>query len=57
MLQTIERAVEAHASQGAKRGGYLALARQVFASSLEGAPQLELPSELDEPPSGLIVTP
>ncbi len=57
VLQTIERAVEAHASQGAKRGGYLELARQVFASSLEGAPPLELPSELDEPPSGLIVTP
>ena len=57
VLRTIERAVATHAAQGAKRGGYLELAGQAFASSLEGAPPLELPSELDEPPSGLIVTP
>ena len=57
VLQTIERAVEVHAAHGAKRGSYLELAGQVFASSLEGAPPLELPSELDEPPGGLIVTP
>ncbi len=57
VLRTIELAVATHAAQGAKRGGYLELAGQVFASSLEEAPPLELPSELDEPPSGLIVTP
>ena len=57
VLRTIELAVATHAAQGGKRGGYLELAGQVFASSLEEAPPLELPSELDEPPSGLIVTP
>jgi len=58
VLQTIERAIEAHAAHGAKHGLYLKLAGQVFASSLEGAPPLDFPSgELDEPPGGLIVTP
>ena len=57
VMETIEQAVEAHAAHGAKRGRYLELAGQVFASSLEAAPPLELPSEIDEPPSSLIVTP
>lgn len=57
VLRTMEGAVQEHANDEASREPYLETAKRVFRSTLQGAPPLELPDELDEPPQNLIVTP
>ena len=57
VFETLERAIQDHASQTNSRIPYLEIAEQVLGPSLEGAPPLELPPELDEPPENQLIVP
>lgn len=55
-LRAFASAVEEHAREGGRRGGYLDLARTVMAEMNERSAPVLLPDELIESPSRLIVT-
>ena len=56
VLEAVELSIADHRARGSGLD-YLDTAEQVLQSSLAGAPPIELPPELDEPPPDLIVSP